>query len=68
MTNFYCIYRTSQQKNYRRWSINYTILKISIMESLNIEVLNGSHISKSLFYNSLIIVPNKYSTTLIETS
>jgi hypothetical protein len=37
------------------------------METLNFEVLNGSHMYTSFFYNFLIIVLNKYSTTPMET-
>jgi len=37
------------------------------METLNLEVLNGSHMETSLFMIFLIIVPNRYSITLIET-
>jgi len=39
----------------------------STMETLNFEVINGSHMDISLFNNFLIILHNRYSTTPIET-
>jgi hypothetical protein len=44
-----------------------TSLRASTMKTYIFEVLNGSHIDTSLFNNFLIIVPNRYSTTPIET-
>ena len=43
------------------------MLRASIIETLNLEILNGSHMDTSLFYNFLIIVRNRYSITPIET-
>jgi len=40
--------------------------RASTMETLNLEVLKGSHMDTSFFYNFLTIVLNRYSTTPIE--
>ena len=43
------------------------VLRPSTMETLNLEVLNMSHVYTSFFYNFLLIVPNKHSVTPMDT-